>query len=119
MSTKSALIIGATGQTGGHLLKELLASPHFSKVGEYGRRVTAPDTLAEGKEKLEQKKAAQAEREKARREAAEAERREAQAEMRRMEAARAAERREYEAKLAAMQAQFAAQASRGPAPAPA
>ncbi|KAL1759767.1 hypothetical protein FB107DRAFT_204430 [Schizophyllum commune] len=55
MSTKSALIIGATGQTGGHLLKELLASPHFSKVGEYGRRVTAPDTLSEGKEKLEQK----------------------------------------------------------------
>ena len=55
MSTKSALIIGATGQTGGHLLKELLASPHFSKVGEYGRRVTAPESLAEGKEKLEQK----------------------------------------------------------------
>ncbi|KAI0639069.1 hypothetical protein C8Q77DRAFT_1152078 [Trametes polyzona] len=56
MATKSALIIGATGQTGSHLLKELLASPHFSKVGEYGRRVTAVDTLPEsGKGKLEQK----------------------------------------------------------------
>ncbi|TRM58749.1 hypothetical protein BD626DRAFT_573260 [Schizophyllum amplum] len=55
MSTKTALIIGATGQTGGYLLKELLASPHFSKVGEYGRRVTAADALAEGKGKLEQK----------------------------------------------------------------
>ncbi|TRM58750.1 hypothetical protein BD626DRAFT_573261 [Schizophyllum amplum] len=55
MSTKSALILGATGQTGGYLLKELLASPHFSKVGEYGRRVTSADALSDGKDKLDQK----------------------------------------------------------------
>ncbi|KAK7034507.1 hypothetical protein VNI00_012354 [Paramarasmius palmivorus] len=41
MSTpKTALILGATGQTGGHLLKALLSSPHYSKVYEYGRRLS-------------------------------------------------------------------------------
>ncbi|KAJ6624715.1 hypothetical protein B0H10DRAFT_2430762 [Mycena sp. CBHHK59/15] len=30
---QTALILGATGQVGGHLLKELLASPHFTRVG--------------------------------------------------------------------------------------
>ncbi|KAL1738155.1 hypothetical protein HDZ31DRAFT_51413, partial [Schizophyllum fasciatum] len=40
---------------GGHLLRELLASPHFTKVGEYGRRVTAAEAISEGKDKLEQK----------------------------------------------------------------
>ncbi|ESK90178.1 nucleoside-diphosphate-sugar epimerase [Moniliophthora roreri MCA 2997] len=41
MSTaKTALIIGATGQTGGCLLKELISSPHYSKVYEYGRRLS-------------------------------------------------------------------------------
>ncbi|KAL0057898.1 hypothetical protein AAF712_015447 [Marasmius tenuissimus] len=54
--TKTALIVGATGQTGGHLLKELLASPHFNRVYEYGRRLTNVESLTEGKEKLEQKK---------------------------------------------------------------
>jgi N-acetyl-gamma-glutamylphosphate reductase len=52
---KSALLIGATGATGKHLLKELLGSPHFTRVGEYGRRVTSLDQLSNGKEKLEQK----------------------------------------------------------------
>ncbi|KAL0068349.1 hypothetical protein AAF712_004427 [Marasmius tenuissimus] len=56
MTTKTALIIGATGQTGGQLLKELLASPHFNRVYEYGRRLTNVESLTEGKEKLEQKK---------------------------------------------------------------
>jgi len=47
------LLIGATGQVGRHLLKELLASEHFTRVGEYGRRVT--QDIAAGKAKLEQK----------------------------------------------------------------
>ncbi|KAL0573889.1 hypothetical protein V5O48_008061 [Marasmius crinis-equi] len=55
-ASKTALIIGSTGQVGGHLLKELLASPHFSRVYEYGRRVTDPESLSQGKDKLEQKK---------------------------------------------------------------
>ncbi|THU77675.1 hypothetical protein K435DRAFT_786595 [Dendrothele bispora CBS 962.96] len=55
MSGKSALIVGATGQTGQYLLKELLASSHYSRVGEYGRRLTDLQTLSAGKEKLEQK----------------------------------------------------------------
>ncbi|KAK0214954.1 hypothetical protein IW262DRAFT_1300199 [Armillaria fumosa] len=55
MSGKTALIIGATGQTGQHLLKELLASSHFTKVGEFGRRLTDLSTLSTGKDKLVQK----------------------------------------------------------------
>ncbi|KAK0489337.1 hypothetical protein IW261DRAFT_1557817 [Armillaria novae-zelandiae] len=55
MSGKTALIVGATGQTGQHLLKELLASSHFTKVGEYGRRLTDVSTLSTGKDKLEQR----------------------------------------------------------------
>ncbi|KAF9265223.1 hypothetical protein L218DRAFT_924360 [Marasmius fiardii PR-910] len=54
-ATKTALIIGATGQSGAYLLKELLASPHYSRVHEYGRRLTNLESLSEGKEKLEQK----------------------------------------------------------------
>ncbi|KAJ7493270.1 hypothetical protein B0H11DRAFT_1803133 [Mycena galericulata] len=55
MST--ALILGATGQTGGYLLKELLASPHFTRVGEFGRRTTGLEQLtkAGNLDKLEQK----------------------------------------------------------------
>ncbi|KAJ6561089.1 hypothetical protein DFH09DRAFT_921316 [Mycena vulgaris] len=55
MSTQTALILGATGQVGGFLLKELLASPHFTRVGEFGRRNTSLEGLAAGKDKLEQK----------------------------------------------------------------
>ncbi|PBK69059.1 hypothetical protein ARMSODRAFT_173571 [Armillaria solidipes] len=55
MSGKTALIIGATGSTGQHLLKELLTSSHFTKVGEYGRRLTDLSTLSTGKDKLVQK----------------------------------------------------------------
>ncbi|KAJ7579080.1 hypothetical protein C8J56DRAFT_1006703 [Mycena floridula] len=56
MSTigKSALLLGATGATGQYLLKNLLASQYWTRVGEYGRRVTDLDSL-EGTEKLEQK----------------------------------------------------------------
>ncbi|PPQ90052.1 hypothetical protein CVT25_006292 [Psilocybe cyanescens] len=54
-SSQTALIIGATGQTGRHLLQNLLESPHFSHVGEYGRRVTPADEITTGKDKLEQK----------------------------------------------------------------
>jgi len=52
---QSALILGATGQTGRVLLRELLASPHFSRVGEYGRSVTSVNDISTGKDKLEQK----------------------------------------------------------------
>ncbi|KAH8104659.1 hypothetical protein BXZ70DRAFT_1062198 [Cristinia sonorae] len=55
MSGKSALIIGATGQVGSHLLQQLLKDNTFSRVGEYGRRVTAADKIEAGKEKLVQK----------------------------------------------------------------
>ncbi|PPQ63109.1 hypothetical protein CVT24_005820 [Panaeolus cyanescens] len=52
---KTALILGATGQTGQHLLKSLLASSEYSRVAEYGRRVTPSDDISTGKDKLEQK----------------------------------------------------------------
>ena len=53
---KSALILGATGAVGKHLLTELLASPYYTRVGEFGRRVTQPDTLVPaGREKLVQR----------------------------------------------------------------
>ncbi|KDQ12812.1 hypothetical protein BOTBODRAFT_161411 [Botryobasidium botryosum FD-172 SS1] len=53
----SALIVGATGATGRHVLTELLASNHFTRVVEVGRRVTPPESLADaaGKDKLVQK----------------------------------------------------------------
>ncbi|KAG2093142.1 uncharacterized protein F5147DRAFT_425111 [Suillus discolor] len=53
MST--ALILGATGATGRHLLRELLANDQWSKVGEYGRRVTPEADLPQNRGKLEQK----------------------------------------------------------------
>lgn len=55
LAPKTALIIGATGQAGRVLLRELLASNHFTKVGEYGRSVTPTSDITVGKEKLEQK----------------------------------------------------------------
>ncbi|KAM6497243.1 hypothetical protein JOM56_007716 [Amanita muscaria] len=51
----SALILGATGQVGQHVLRELLSSSHFTRVGEYGRRITNQDSITTGKERLEQK----------------------------------------------------------------
>lgn len=55
-SSKTALILGATGATGRHLLRELLSSNEWSKVGEYGRRVTPESNLPEiTSGKLEQK----------------------------------------------------------------
>ncbi|KAG1738967.1 hypothetical protein EDB19DRAFT_1909016 [Suillus lakei] len=53
MST--ALIFGATGATGRQLLRELLSSDDWSKVGEYGRRVTPEADLPQNRGKLEQK----------------------------------------------------------------
>ncbi|KAF9233834.1 hypothetical protein BU15DRAFT_79693 [Melanogaster broomeanus] len=50
---KSALLLGATGATGKKLLGELLASNEWTRVGEYGRRVSAPPASSPGK--LEQK----------------------------------------------------------------
>ncbi|KAG6872907.1 hypothetical protein C0995_005313 [Termitomyces sp. Mi166 len=53
---KSALLIGATGQTGQKILLDLLQSPDFTKVGEYGRRVTDKSALpASGVDKLIQR----------------------------------------------------------------
>lgn len=52
----SALILGATGATGKHLLREVLQSDRFTKVGEYGRSLTPESKLPAEKEKLEQKK---------------------------------------------------------------
>ena len=49
------MIIGATGAVGKNLLRELVASSEFTRVGEYGRRVTPKDKLGEGSSKLEQK----------------------------------------------------------------
>lgn len=54
-ATKSALLLGATGATGKHLLRELIKSPEFGRVGEYGRRVTPLDSLNAPADKLEQK----------------------------------------------------------------
>ncbi|RDB18567.1 Oxidoreductase HTATIP2 [Hypsizygus marmoreus] len=51
----SALLLGATGQVGQHVLKELLSSPDFTKVGEFGRRVTDLSSITTGKDKLVQK----------------------------------------------------------------
>ncbi|KAJ7102978.1 hypothetical protein C8R43DRAFT_1047469 [Mycena crocata] len=56
MQAHTALVLGATGQVGGYLLKELLARQHFTRVGEFGRRNTSLESLpAEGKDKLEQR----------------------------------------------------------------
>ncbi|KEP51636.1 NAD(P)H-binding family protein [Rhizoctonia solani 123E] len=38
MSRQSALLIGATGATGRHVLRELLKDPQFTRIGEFGRR---------------------------------------------------------------------------------
>jgi len=52
----SALIFGATGQTGRHLLRELIECPKFTRVCEVGRRVTpAEDLPAQASGKLDQK----------------------------------------------------------------
>ena len=40
MAGKTALVLGATGATGSHILKQLIASNDYVKVGEFGRRVT-------------------------------------------------------------------------------
>jgi oxidoreductase len=52
----TALILGATGQTGRHLLRELLESPKYTRVLEVGRRVTPQEQLPESTiHKLEQR----------------------------------------------------------------
>jgi oxidoreductase len=57
MANRSALILGATGATGRHVLTELLASSEYSQVTEIGRRVTSfpQDSSLPGREKLTQK----------------------------------------------------------------
>jgi len=57
MPNCSALILGATGATGRHVLTELLASSEYSQVTEVGRRVTSfpHGSSIPGREKLKQK----------------------------------------------------------------
>ena len=55
MAGKSALLIGATGATGKHILQELIKSEEFTRVGEYGRRATPKEKLGAGASKVEQK----------------------------------------------------------------
>jgi len=55
MAGKTALLLGATGQAGQKILNELLQSPDFTKVGEYGRRLTDASAVIMGKDKLVQK----------------------------------------------------------------
>jgi len=43
----SALVLGATGAVGKHILSGLLASPEYTRVGEFGRRVTAVESPPE------------------------------------------------------------------------
>jgi len=50
--SSTALLLGATGETGKELLKQLAASPHISKIVTVGRRVV---DLGEGMDKVEQK----------------------------------------------------------------
>ena len=54
---RSALLLGATGATGKKVLAELLACSEWSKIGEYGRRVTTPENLpfSQREGRLEQK----------------------------------------------------------------
>lgn len=53
----TALLLGATGATGKHILTELLSNPQYTKVGEYGRRTTqfagSPSKLVQKKVDLE------------------------------------------------------------------
>ncbi|KAH7105782.1 hypothetical protein BKA62DRAFT_687955 [Auriculariales sp. MPI-PUGE-AT-0066] len=44
-SGRSALVVGATGQVGRYLLTQVLASPAFTSVAEYGRRVTSSNDI--------------------------------------------------------------------------
>ena len=55
MIGKTALILGATGATGKLLLPELLSSPSYTLIGEYGRKITPTDQLPVGKDKLQQR----------------------------------------------------------------
>ncbi|KAJ1311765.1 hypothetical protein OPQ81_010234 [Rhizoctonia solani] len=47
MSGQSALLVGATGATGRHVLRELLKDPQFTRVGEFGRR-SLPESELQG-----------------------------------------------------------------------
>lgn len=42
---KTALVLGATGQVGRHVLREVLCSAHFTRVCEAGRSLTPLDSL--------------------------------------------------------------------------
>ena len=55
MMGKAALILGATGATGKFLLQELFASPSYTLIGEYGRKITPTDQLTVGKDNLQQR----------------------------------------------------------------
>ncbi|KAH6915791.1 hypothetical protein BKA70DRAFT_1253780 [Coprinopsis sp. MPI-PUGE-AT-0042] len=54
MTSTTALVLGSTGQVGQQLFKAILASPYYTKVGEFGRRTTPSEQVTSGKEKLTQ-----------------------------------------------------------------
>ena len=54
LSGLAAVIFGATGATGKHVLRELLSADAYTKVTEYGRSVSKVEQLP-STEKLEQK----------------------------------------------------------------
>lgn len=51
----TALLLGATGASGRHVLRELLASKQFSSVVEAGRRVTPAEQLQDVPEAFKSK----------------------------------------------------------------
>ena len=51
----TALLLGATGATGKHVLREVVLSERWTRVGEYGRSVTPEAKLPSNHDKLEQK----------------------------------------------------------------
>lgn len=51
----SALVFGATGATGKHILSNVLGMKEYTKVGEFGRRVTPLESIVGDKSKLVQK----------------------------------------------------------------
>jgi len=51
----SALVFGSTGAVGKHVLSNLLGMKEYTKVGEFGRRVTPVASLTGDTSKLVQK----------------------------------------------------------------
>jgi oxidoreductase len=48
----SAIVFGATGATGRHILSTVLGMKEYTKVGEFGRRITPAESLTGDTSKL-------------------------------------------------------------------